>query len=233
MNRILLSATCMVAIFAHMAQAGEVTGGSVGLGYSAFTDDSAGTVSKTALSGSLEYGFDRNFGLQGDLSLGRLGFVEADTTSFTLHGLYHANETASFGVFLGRDEIEGEGGNFYGFEAGFEQGQLNGDVYAAAGDYDGLNGSLLGIGAAYDATDSFTLGGSYDKLNIEGYDLSRVQLEAEYRMDKFALTGQLGSANVEDAGSETYFGLGARINFGAKRGTTFDRRGLVEALPGL
>lgn len=233
MKRIFLCIMACGALGAPAVQAAEVTGASLGIDYSAFTDDSTGTVSKTALSGSLELGFDRNFGLQGDLSLGRFGLSDADTASVALHGLYHASENASLGAFFGRDEIEGKGYNFYGAEVGFEQGQFNGDAYVAAGEFSSIDGTLMGIGVGYDATEAFTLGASYDSLDVEGYDLSRAQLEAEYRIDRFALTAQLGSAEIENAGSETYFGLGAKFSFGAKRGATFDQRGVLAVWPGL
>ena len=233
MKRFLFSAACCAALFAHGAQAAEVTGATLGIDYSAFTEDSGGTVDKTALSGSIELGFDRNFGLQGDLSLGRLGFAEADFTSFALHGLYHASENASVGVFIGRDVIEGDGQTFYGAEAGFEQGQLAADIYVASFKDSDVSNQMLGIGAGYNANENITIGMSHDRLDIEGIDLSRTQLEAEYRLETVTLSAQLGSADVDDLGSETYFGIGAKLAFGAKRGTTFEQRGFLSVLPGL
>ena len=233
MKRIFISMLACSAISAPVAQAAEVTGATLGIDYSAFTDDSAGTVNKTALSGSVELGFDRNFSLQGDMSIGRFGFTDADTFSAAVHGIYHANETASVGAFIGRDSLEGEGNTYFGVEAGFEQGQFAGNVYVSHMSDTLADGTLMGIGASYDATEAFTIGASYDNIDVYGYDLSRAQLEAEYRMDSFALTAQLGSADAEDLGSETYFGVGAKFTFGAKRGTTFEQRGLLAIWPGL
>lgn len=233
MKRFLFSAACCAALSAHGAQAAEVTGATLGIDYSAFTDDSAGTVDKTALSGSIELGFDRSFGLQGDLALGRLGFAEADFTSFALHGIYHANENSSLGFFVGRDLIEGEGATFYGAEAGFEMAQLSADIYASSAEKQDVSSHMMGIGASYNATEDFTVGASHDRGDIFDLDVSRTQLEADYRFDKVTVSAQLGSVDIDGAGSENYFGIGAKFDFGAKRGTTFEQRGFLSVVPGL
>ncbi|PYF11211.1 hypothetical protein C8J30_103307 [Rhodobacter viridis] len=233
MKRIFLCMLACSAISAPVAQAADVTGATLGLDYSAFTDDTGGTANKTALSGSVELGFDRNFSLQGDMSIGHFGLTDVDTFGAAVHGIYHASEFASVGAFIGRDSIEGDGDTFYGAEAGFEQGQFSGNVYVSHMNDPLADGTLMGIGGAYKATDAFTLGASYDNIDVDSYDLSRAQLEAEYRMDNFAVTAQLGSADAEGFGSETYFGVGAKVTFGAKRGTTFEQRGLLAIWPGL
>lgn len=233
MKSILISAACIAALVAHGSFAGEVTGGSLGLGYSAFTDTSAGTVNKTSLDASLEYGFNRDFGLQGDVSIGRFGWSDFDTSSVGLHAIYHVSENASLGAFAVHDVVNGAGQNFYGAEAGFEQGQIAGNVYAAAGSNSGVTGRLLGLGGTYHVSPGFSLGASYDRLDVSTLEASRLQLETEFHLDKVTLSAQLGSADVNNAGSETYFGLGAKVNFGAKRGATFEQRGLLAVLPGL
>ncbi|PTV96403.1 outer membrane protein with beta-barrel domain [Rhodobacter aestuarii] len=228
-----LPVALVAALCAHGAFAGDVTGAYVGLDYSRFNDDSAGTLSKTSLKGSLEYGFTRDFSVQGDLAMMDFGLSNADASTLQLHGIYHASANASVGAFVGRDDVEGNGFNYLGLEGGFEQGKLEGEAYVGTADSDGINGSLLGLGVMYNTSDSFAFGASHDRLDVEGFDASRTQLEAEYHMDKVTLSAQIGTIDIEDAGSEGYFGLGARVNFGAKRGTTFERRGLLEVIPGL
>ena len=47
--------------------------------------------------------------------------------------------------------------------------------------------------------------------------------------------GEVGSAKASAlglSGSEPFVGLGGRVTFGADRGTTFDRRSLLDLLPG-
>jgi hypothetical protein len=58
-------------------------------------------------------------------------------------------------------------------------------------------------------------------------------LTTEYRMERLVLSAEVGQADANGVGSESYFGFGARMTFGADRGTTFARRGLVNFVPGL
>lgn len=227
------AAAAVVPFCASTALAGDFTGGSIGLGYSAFTNDDAGTIDKTSLGGSIEYGFDRNVSVQGDLTLSKFGLTDADAQNVTLHGIFHLDEATSFGAFIGHDEVESLGLTFYGLEAGHEVGQFEGETYIAYGEDDGVDGTLFGLSGLYNVNDAFGFGASYDRLDVESVALNRVALEAEYRMQNVILSAELGQLDAEDAGSETFFGIGARLSFGAKRGTTFERRGLIDTLPGL
>lgn len=233
MSKSFIAAALAAALISHPVLAGEVTGGSIGIDYSAFTEDSYGTIDKTSLSGSLEYGFDRNVAVQGDLALTKFGLSEFDANNVTLHGIYHIDEATSLGAFIGRDTVESEGLTFYGLEAGHEVGQFAGETYIAYGEESGVDGTIFGLSGLYKANDALGLGMSYDRLDIEDADAHRVALEAEYRMQSVVLTAQLGQAEIEDTGSETFFGIGARMTFGAERGATFGKRGLIELLPGL
>lgn len=233
MNKFLLTAALSAAVFGQSALAGNVTGGSVGFDYSAFTEDSAGTLEKSTLSSSLEYGFDRTFAIQGDLSLTHFGLSEYDAGNLTLHGIYHFNESTSLGAFIGRDTIENEGLTFYGLEAGHEVGQISGETYIAYAEDSGVDGTLFGLAGMYDVNDAFGLGVSYDRLDVEDLDADRITLEAEYRLQGFVISAEFGQAEIGGLGSENFFGIGARMTFGAKRGSTFGQRGLIDVLPGL
>ena len=215
------------------AIAGEFTGGSVGLGYSAFTEDAGGTIDKTALSGSLEYGFDRNAAVQGDLALSKLGGSDNEAVNVTLHGIFHLDEKTSFGGFIAREEVDSEGLTLYGLEAGHDAGQFEGETYIAYGESNDEDTVLFGLSGLYNVNDAFGFGAKYDRIDIDSLVLNRVAVEAEYRVQNVILSAELGQLDLDGADSETFFGIGARVAFGAKRGATFDRRGLIEALPGL
>ncbi|ETD83409.1 hypothetical protein [Rhodobacter capsulatus] len=235
MKRIILTAACAAALFSHAAMAGELTGASIGLDYNTLMNDDNGRLDKKTLSGSAEYGIDPNFSLQGDLAYAKVRSLEADGYEATVHGIYHANDTASFGVFAGRSDSNelGLGLNYTGLEAGLEFGAFESDIYLASGTQNDMNATLLGLGTTYNASEAASVGLSYDRAEVVTLDASRVQLEGEYRIGQYAVTAQVGHAKFEDAYSDNYIGVGAKMTFGAKRGATFDRRGIIEAWPGL
>ncbi|WP_376871628.1 hypothetical protein [Albirhodobacter sp. R86504] len=233
MKKIFGTAAILAAGFAQAAVAGEVTGGALGYSYSAFSDDSAGNVDKNALAGSVEYGFDRQFAVQGDLSFMKFGATDFDGKAFTLHGIYHLDDFTSFGAFITREDVESLGQTSYGLEVGHEMGLMEVEGYIAHGEADDIDGNLFGISALYNATESFSFGLGYDNLDVDSVDASRVALVSEYAFDRVVISGELGQADIEDLGSESYFELGARMTFGANRGTTFGKRGFLEILPGL
>jgi len=233
MNTLSFVAAISAAIFAQSALAGEVTGGAIGLDYSAFSEDSAGTVDKQTLWGSVEYGFARDFSVQGDLAFAKFGATDLDASNVTLHGIYHLDDATSFGAFIGRDKLESEGLTFYGVEAGREFGTFDGEAYLGYAEDEGDSGTLFGLSGMYNATESFGFGMDYDRLDVEGSDITTVALTTEYRMDRLVLSAEIGQADLDGFGSESYFGLGARMTFGADRGTTFNRRGVVNFIPGL
>lgn len=213
------------------AQAFEVTGGSVDLGFSAFTDDF--DANKTTLGGALEFGIVRAVSVQADLGLTQFGLTEVDNTNFGLHGIYHLGEATSGGLYLGRDRVEGADIDLYGLEIGHQQGQFTAEGYLGHAEAAGGSGTLLGLRGGYALSDSATLGARYDNVNLEGYDISRLSLTGEYAMtDGFALNAEVGSFDAEGVGSEMFLGLGVKASFGAKRGATFERRSLVDLIPG-
>jgi len=235
MHRTFVTVACVAALFSHAAIAGELTGASIGIDYSTFNNTDAGRLDKKTISGSVEYGFDQSFAVQGDLAYAKARSFDADGYSLALHGVYHANENASFGVFAGRDDSNelNVGINFYGLEAGYEMGAFEGDIYLASGEQQDVNSTLMGIGATYNASQAASVGLSYDRAEMVSLDAQRVQLEGEYRINQYALTAQVGHAKLDDITSDNYIGIGAKMNFGANRGATFDRRGIFEVWPGL
>jgi hypothetical protein len=233
MNKLSFIAALSFAAFSQSAVAGEVTGGAIGFDYSAFSDDSVVTIDKQTLWGSVEYGFSRDFSVQGDLAFAKFGATDLDANNVTLHGIYHLDDATSFGAFIGRDKVESEGLTFYGAEAGSEFGAFDGEAYLAYADDSGEDGTLFGLSGMYNATEAFGFGMDYYRLDVGSDDISTVALTTEYRMERLVLSAEVGQADANGVGSESYFGFGARMTFGADRGTTFARRGLVNFVPGL
>lgn len=228
---------------ATAAHAFEVTGGSVSLGYSGLTDGDLNDFNKTTLGGSLEFGVSQAFSLQGDLSLSKFGMTEdaaavlgvskIDSRSLGMHAIYHASENTSVGAFLGTDRIESTDLNFIGVEAGHQMGQFGLEGYLSRGKLEGITGTVLGLEGNYAVGEYTTLGLRYDNIDIEGFDSSRLSLTGEIGATPgFAVTGEIGNADLEDIGSELFMGIGVRVNFGAKRGATFRDRSVANLLPG-
>ena len=219
---------------ASAVQAFEVTGGSISLGYSSFVGgDGASEVNKVSLGSSLELGFSQHFSMQGDFALSKLGATELDFANFGLHGIGHLNENTSLGAFIGQDRLEGESLNYFGFEVGHQAGAFGTEAYVTFAEESGVSGTVVGIKGEYSVSDTAMIGARFDNLNVEGFDASRFALTGEVvAMPGLSLTSEVGQARIRSLGSESYFGVGVNVNFGAKRGATFDQRSIVDLLPG-
>lgn len=219
---------------ATAAQAFEVTGGSLSLGYSSFVGGSDATdVNKLSLGSSMELGLSHQFALQGDFSLTQFDATNTDNLNFGLHAIVHANESTSVGAYVGRDRFEGQNLNYFGFEVGHQAGMIDTQGYVTFAKDGGSDGTVIGVKGDYAFTDTAMIGARFDNLNVDGADASRLSVTGEMEaLPGVTLTGELGRARVESLGSETFVGVGVKVNFGEKRGTTFDRRSILDLLPG-
>ncbi len=220
---------------AHGALAVEVTGGTVEIGYSSLNGGS--NLSRTLAAGGIEVGFTRAFALQFDLSVYGLDALNDTGRTAALHAVYHVNDATSLGFFAGNEDISGFDANFVGIEGGFEFNSLDLEVYLASEDDNGTNGSLFGMNLHHDFGNNFGITGKIDRINLSGgVDLTSYSVGVDYNLgENSVLYGEIGSLNANAlglSGSESFVGIGARINFGAARGVTFRRRGLLEMLPG-
>lgn len=229
------------AILATSAQAeyARVTGGSVELRYSSFDKEVAGeTVDRSSVGGSVELGFNRNFAAQLDLFSHEYGASDLSGTSAALHGIYHLNGLTSLGLFAGQESIEDETVDFYGVEAGFEFARGDAEAYFMMGDYEGYEGNIYGVSGQYEIMRWLSLTAAVDIGDFDGgVVLERRMIGVEADLGNFALTADLGNGDAEldglASGSEGFLALGARFDFGAERGATFDPRGLGLLVPGL
>lgn len=221
-----------LAAIAAPSLAFEVTGGSVTLEYSTFADSALTDVNKTGISGSMEMGFSRSFAMQTDLSFVSFGTSGLDATNSTIHGIYHLNETTSLGAFIASEKIEDGSGTSYGLEVGHQSGALGYEAFLSRLD-GGDTGTGYGVRGNYAMSDRLGLGLRLEGLNTGEFDVTRLSATGEFGLaGGAAVTAELGTVNLDDAGSEAFVALGFRYDFGAKRGATFSKRGLTDILPG-
>lgn len=217
----------------------ELTGGSVGLSYSAFADDT--DFDRLSLEGSAEFAFDRNVSGQFDVGLDRFGLSDLEALTLGLHGIYHVNETTSLGIFYSKEDVDafgiGTDIELFGLEAGHEVGQTDVEGYFARGEAEGANGTLLGVKGRYEMNSGLGIGGRFDYVDIDGMEAGKLTMRLDRDVSaNVNLYVEVGSAKARAFGiteSEPFVGLGGKIVFGADRGATFERRGLSKVLPGL
>ena len=224
----------VLAVIGSGAMAQGITGGSIGVEVTQPTDFEE--FIGTNYFGAIEYGITRQFAVSADVSSYRFDSLDQDATSATLHGVYHLGDTASVGVFFGQDKLEGEDSlNIYGIEGGteFMGGQV--EAYVGVADND-ADTKIFGFDGNYNFNEaiSFKGGAAFQDSGDEG-SASTISIGAEYTITGGpSLYAELGNVNVDSGAtdeSETFIGLGARINFGSARGTTFGQRSVFEALP--
>ncbi len=230
MNKVAILALAGLML-AHQAGAAEVIGAEAGLEYSDFSSGSD-DLDKSSAFGSLEVGFTDQLSIQGDLTFSRLGFVGADSQSLGLHAIYNVAPSVSLGIFAGKDWIEGGNATFYGIEAGGALDRIRGETYLGAIDDGDESYTQFGIRGDFAAYDFLTVGGRFDYVDADISELSRLSVTTAFTNGNFEITGELGRAHAEGE-NETFFGVGARMNFGQRPGTTFEKRGLISILPGL
>lgn len=234
MSKNTLITAAVLAVIGSGAMAQGITGGSIGVEVTQPTDfdDFVGT----NYFGSIEYGINRQFAVSADISSYRFDSLDQDATSATLHGVYHLSDTASVGAFYGVDDIEdGDSVNIFGLEGGteFMGGKVEG--YAGMADND-VDTVIFGVDGTYAFSESISFrGGANFSSSDEDISSSIISAGAEYTITGGpSLYAEIGNANVDDGNNEedeTFVGIGARINFGAARGTTFGQRSIFESLP--
>lgn len=236
--RPILAAAAIAAFVPIHAAAFEVTGATVGLSYGQLTDES--DLDRLDLGGSVEVGFSREFGMQADLGLAEFGASGLQVTSVALHGIWHASEVSSLGLFIGRDEADiGDADasqSFLGIEVGYGAENFAAEAHFAVADGGDGNGTAAGLVMDWGLTPVIGLGLTVDRLDTDGADLTSFALRSSYDLTPQAeLYAEVGTVDAEAGGTSadsTFIGIGAEIDFGA-RGATFDRRSLLGAIPGL
>ena len=219
---------------ASAAQAFEVTGGSLTLGYSSFFGSSDATdVSKLSFGNSMEFALTPEIAIQGDFSYTKLDATGIDSSNFGLHGIYHLTPDTALGAYVGRDRVEGRNLNYFGVEVAHQFGMIGTEAFVSIGKDGGAEGTVIGLKGDYALNDAASIGARFDHINVSGADANKFAVTGEVAaLPGLNLTGEIGRAKLEGFGSEPYLGLGVKVNFGEKRGTTFDNRSIIDLLPG-
>lgn len=235
----ILGMVAFAALMPTALAAFEFTGGDVELSYSMLTEES--DLDRVDLGGSVEFAFTRNISMQADLAFTEFGASNLSLTSFGLHGIYHASESTSVGVFLGRDRAEtgdaSSNDNFIGVEVGYEAQGFGLEAYYAKADSGLSDGSVAGASGSYDIGEAFAVGVALDRLDADTASLTALTLRGDYALTPMTrLFAEVGNASIEADGAgsvdSAFVGVGATINFGAERGATFERRSLLGTIPG-
>jgi hypothetical protein len=217
-----------------MGFAQDWRGAELVLGYSAFFDET--DVDKLSLKGSGETMLGNSFSLQGDFILSRFGAELGNANNVTLHGIYNFTSPNALGVFVGRDEADGDSGILYGIEGNHGDRALQFQWYVGQVDTDDADATLYGADLWFEVAPNWLAGLHYDRAALDDGDIDLDSLSVSMRFDLtesaslFAQYGETEAGFGSLSGSETYFAFGARFNFGARGGTTMGYRSLDNVL---
>ncbi len=229
------SALAAALLVAASPVAAQVTGGSLDIEYDFPTD--GGDFGGTTYSGAIEYSITRDFSVSADIAGYRLDNLDNDATSITIHGIYHLDDMTSFGAFVGADELQdADRETLFGFEAGTEFGAAEVEGYIGSRAFDEDSFTLFGADGKYGFGNGISAIGSVSYAANDDDDITRFALGAEYEITGgpqfYAEIGSVTDETFGDDDSQAFIGLGARVAFGAERGTTFGQRSLFEIKPG-
>lgn len=203
------------------AAAQEFTGGELGFEYNQLLDD--GSFDGTNYFAGVEVGITRSFSF--GLNLSQLDFQD-DTSTATLHGIYHMNDTTSFGAFYSAKEddvriigveggIEIWGGDIGGFIGQLSDGTDDAIVFGLDSNTP-IGNSAFSVFTDFDIAADDDIAASTNEIGV-GYTINGGP-------EVFVQYGRADVSASGVSGSTDYIGFGAQIQFGAERGTTFDVR---------
>lgn len=228
------AAAVLVSLAAGTATAQGFSGAEVSTGILGFTDDL--DFGEISYRGAVEFGIGPGFGVAADLSYHGWRGLDMDGRNVTIHGLWDGLGFATVGAYLARDSFEGDSANGLGLEAARDFGGLAAQAAIGMVDGEGDRAALLLAEGRFDLAgmapvDGLAATARFGRLGGEA-DATRIGLGAEYSLGFGpTLYGELGHLSSDGEG-ETYLSLGARVGIGAKGGTTFGSRGILEVIPG-
>ncbi len=231
---ILAAAVLAAAAGSAQAQGFGFSGGEISAEALAYGD--SGDIGSTAYSGALEFGITRNISVAVDLGFYGLQTLDLHADTATIHGIYQMSETVSLGAFYGQDTLEGDDAKIFGIEGGTEFAGAAVEGYFARLDGAGDNATLLGVSGTYGFSDSISALGSFNIADLGDSSSNRLAVGGQYTIasgpDLWAEIGTMKIDDGVDTSNDTFISIGARIEFGAERGTTFGRRSLFETATG-
>jgi hypothetical protein len=225
-------AVAVLAAAATTAQAQSFgfTGGEISAEALAYSD--GGDIGSTAYSGALEFGITRNISVAVDLGFYGLQTLDLQADTATIHGIYQLSDTVSLGAFYGQDRLDGSEATVIGLEGGTEFAGVAVEGYFAQLDGAGDDATLLGVSGEYGFSDSITALGSFNIADLGDASSNRLAVGGQYTIASGPdLWAEIGTMKIDDGATvsdDMFISIGARIEFGADRGTTFGRRSLFE-----
>lgn len=217
--RTFLSTAALIAV-ASPVFAQEFTGGELGFEYNQLLDD--GEIDGTNYYAGAEVAFSRDFSV--GVNAANLDFTGEDTRA-TLHGIYHLNDAVSLGVFVAGGDNDTTS---LGVEGGMEL--FGGDIggYIGQISVEDEDAFTIGLSSNTPIGANFTFFTDFDIVADEQVAVSTNEIGIEYNIangpDLYAQYGRINLDTTTGDGSTDFFGVGARIEFGAGRGTTFEAR---------
>lgn len=232
-NTLPLAAALAVCLALPQLAGAEVIGAQLGYDYTALAERNMGGVNKSDLNGALDYALSPAFGVQGDMSMRFLDGTRKDSQGLTLHGYTRLGTGLSLGGFVGKEWFEGKGIENYGLEAAGQMNALSYEIAYTHTDGATSNGNMLSARGAYALNSQLSLGLRGDNFNGGGDNYKRLGGTVGYTLPSgMKMTGELGFVDLDGSPAESYVGIGLKASFGANGGTTFGRRGFIDALPG-
>lgn len=235
MSRLIGAVALVGMAWTGVASAQEFKGAELSAEILSYTDD--GDIAQRTYQGSLEFGVFGGFGVAADLSFYNFGDDEKER-DVTLHVLYDAMAFATVGGFYSNESYEDGSIDSFGVEAGRSMGSAGVEGYLGFANDEDSSYRFLGVDGTYDLSRNISVIGGLSVINGDEVGSSRLSIGGEYRFgDGPAVYAQIGRMNIDfndlaEDQNETFIGLGARIAIGPNRGTTFEARGLTEALSG-
>ena len=210
-----------------------VTGGTLGVELNAPTDFS--DLGGTTYFGSLEYQVTPDISVAANVSSYRFDNLGSDASNATVHGIYKLDDETSVGLFFGQDFSETSDSDLYGIQGTTWLGgsQVEGYLGRVDGQTDEI--TILGFDGQYDIRSDFSVTGSAALGDYAAGSARTISIGASYTIaDGPDLYAEIGNVSVAENGlstSDTFIGVGAQINFGGQKDTTFGRRSFFEILP--
>ncbi len=213
------TALCAAAVSAlsTIAVAQEFTGGTLSGEY---TINSGSDV--MSYSGGAEFSITRQFGIGLEFTS-----VDSDTTA-KLHGIYHLSERASVGLYYGQAIGEDSDETSIGIEGGTALGLMSVGGYLGQIS-DGTDSiTSFGINAESPLANQFGTYFNYDYFGDSDVSFGSSELGLQYTMDQgpelYIHYGWASATAGDVTANSDFIGVGARIDFGARPGTTFGSR---------
>jgi hypothetical protein len=228
---VLVAALTAVCLPAHA----EIIGGEANLSYSALTKHSE--LSRTSLSGGLEFAAFGTVSVQTDLGLNEYGVSSFSPTYLGLHGVMALGPDSAAGLFYGADHSSAGSTELYGAEAKGNFANLGIEGYLAMAKVGSRSGHQLGISGESRYSDAISFNAGLENFHVaDEATITRYNLGATYAVTPTAqVSAEIGRLRAKAAGSATisepYLAIGATFTFG-QRGVTFDRRSTANLLPG-